>query len=133
MKPSSIDWRARLDACGFEGAWDVPPGYAAHVLRSWREPLAAEAALREQLEQQPEDKDALKTLIALLREQGRAGEEAPLRLQLHERRCRDLRVPESQYDAVIAYLEAAESGTPPRALGRCLRDRALRSLRAELR
>ena len=88
-------------------------GYGAHVLRSWREPLAAEAALREQLELQPEDKDALKTLIALLREQGRAGEEAVVRRQLHERRCRDLGVPEAQRDAVIAYLEAAEGGGPP--------------------
>ncbi|MET0404653.1 MAG: hypothetical protein ABW123_19720, partial [Cystobacter sp.] len=79
MTSPPVDWRARLEACGFEGARDVPPGYAAHVLRSWREPLAAEAALREQLEQQPEDKDALKTLIALLRELGRGEEEAPLR------------------------------------------------------
>ena len=113
MKPPALDWRARLEACGFEGAWDVPPGYGAHVLRSWREPEAAEAALREQLELQPEDKDALKTLIALLREQGRAQDEAPLRRQLLERRCRDLRVPEAAWDAVIAYLEAAETGAPP--------------------
>ncbi len=113
MKPSPIDWRARLEACGFEGAWDVPPGYGAHVLRSWRQPEAAEAALREQLELQPEDKDALQTLIALLREQGRAHEEAPLRRQLHERHCRDLRVPEASWDAVIAYLEAAETGSAP--------------------
>ncbi|WNG28677.1 methyltransferase domain-containing protein [Cystobacter fuscus] len=113
MKPSSMDWRARLEACGFEGAQDVPPGYAAHVLRSWREPLAAEAALREQLEHQPEDKDALKTLIALLRELGRGDEERPLRRQLQERRCQDLRVPEHARDTVISYLEAAETGSPP--------------------
>jgi predicted TPR repeat methyltransferase len=111
--PPPLDWRARLEACGFEGAEHVPPGYAAHVLRSWREFPAAEAALREQLEQQPEDKDALRTLLALLRELGRGDEEATLRRQLQERRCRDLGVPESERDAVIAYLEAAETGAPP--------------------
>ena len=110
---SAVDWRARLDACGFEGAEHVPPGYAAHVLRSWREFPAAEAALREQLEQQPEDQDALRTLIALLREVGRGHEEAPLRRQLQERRCRDLGVPAAEQDAVIAYLEAAETGAAP--------------------
>ncbi|PTL82731.1 class I SAM-dependent methyltransferase [Vitiosangium sp. GDMCC 1.1324] len=113
MKPSPIDWRARLEACGFEGAQYVPPTFGAQVLWSWREPLAAEAALREQLEQQPEDKDALKTLISILRETGRASEEAPLRRQLHERRCRDLGVPEAQRNEVVAYLEAAETGSAP--------------------
>lgn len=113
MNPPSIDWRARLEACGFEGAQYVPPTYGAHVLWSWREPLAAEAALREQLDQQPEDKDALKMLISILRETGRAREEAPLRRQLHERRCRDLGVPEAQRDVVVAYLEAAETGSTP--------------------
>jgi predicted TPR repeat methyltransferase len=113
MKPTPIDWRARLEACGFEGAELVPPSYAAHVLRSWREYLAAEAALREQLEQQPEDKEALETLLSILRETGRADEEAPLRRQLQERRCKDLGVPEARWDEVIAYLEAAETGSPP--------------------
>ena len=112
MTSVPVDWRARLEACGLEGSGDVPPGLGAQLLRSWHEPLAAEAALREQLELQPEDKDALKTLIALLHEQGRAAEELPLRRQLHERRCRELGVPEAQWGAVIAYLEAAETGGP---------------------
>jgi predicted TPR repeat methyltransferase len=113
MTASSLDWRARLEACGFEGARLVPATYAAQVLWSWREPLAAEAALREHLEQQPEDKDALQTLISILRESGRADDIAPLRRQLHERRCRDLRVPEEARAEVIAFLEAAETGAPP--------------------
>jgi predicted TPR repeat methyltransferase len=113
MKPSPIDWRARLEACGFEGAEFVPPIYGAQVLWSWREPLAAEAALYEQLEQQPEDKEALQTLLALLRESGRAEEIPRLRRHLHELRCRDLRVPEAAREDVIAYLEAAETGAPP--------------------
>jgi predicted TPR repeat methyltransferase len=113
MSSSPIDWRARLEACGFEGAQHVPPSCGAQVLWSWREPLAAEAALREQLEQQPDDKDSLQTLIAILRESGRADEVPPLRRQLHERRCRDLRIPEAARDEVIAYLEAAETGAPP--------------------
>jgi predicted TPR repeat methyltransferase len=106
-------WRERLDACGFEGAEHVPPTYGAQVLWSWREPLAAEAALLEQLEQQPDDKDALQLLLSILRETGRAQEEAPLRRRLHERRCRELRIPEAERDAVIAYFEAAETGSPP--------------------
>lgn len=113
MKPSPIDWRARLEACGFEGAELVPPTYGAHVLWSRRETQAAEAALHEQLEQQPEDKDALKMLVSLLRELGRADEEAPLRRQLHARRCRDMGVPQEAMDSVIAYLEAAETGSTP--------------------
>ena len=113
MSTSPIDWRARLEACGFEGAQLVPPTYAAQVLWSWREPLAAEAALREQLEQQPDDKDTLRMLISILRESGREEEIPLLRRQLHERRCRDLRIPEAEREAVIAYLEAAETGTSP--------------------
>jgi predicted TPR repeat methyltransferase len=110
---SPIDWRARLEACGFEGAEHVPPTYAAQVLWSWREFLAAEAALREHLDQAPDDKDSLRTLISLLQETGRAAEVPPLRRHLHERRCRDLRIPEEARAAVIAYLEAAETGAPP--------------------
>ena len=113
MNSSPLDWRARLEACGVGEARDVPPSLGAQLLRSWREPLAAEAALREHLDQQPEDKDALKTLIAVLRELGRAEEEVPLRRQLQERRCRALGVPEAERDTVIAYLEAAETGSPP--------------------
>jgi predicted TPR repeat methyltransferase len=113
MKPSPIDWRARLEACGFEGAEHVPPTYAAHVLWSWREPLAAEAALREHLEQQPDDKDSLKMLISILQENGRTHEVAPLRRHLNERRCQELRIPEAAREAVLAYLEAAETGSTP--------------------
>lgn len=113
MKPSPVDWRARLEACGFEGAELVPATYAAHVLWSWREPLAAEAALREHLDQQPDDKDSLKMLISILQENGRASEVAPLRRHLNERRCQELRIPEAARDAVLAYLEAAETGGPP--------------------
>jgi len=113
MTASSIDWRARLEACGFEGAQLVPATYAAQVLWSWREPLAAEAALREHLEQQPEDKDALQTLLSILRESGKADDIAPLRRQLHERRCRDLGIPEEARPEVLAFLEAAETGAAP--------------------
>lgn len=109
---SPLDWRERLEALGFEGARDVPPTLGAQVLWSWREPRAAEAALREQLDAQPEDKESLKTLISILREMGRDEEIVPLRLQLHERRCRDLGVPEPSRAEVIAFLEAAESGSP---------------------
>ena len=112
MKPP-IDWRARLEACGFEGAELVPATYGAHVLWSWREPLAAEAALREHLDQQPDDKDSLKMLISILQESGRASEVVPLRRHLHERRCHEWRIPESEREAVIAYLEAAETGSTP--------------------
>ena len=113
MKPSPIDWRARLEACGFEGAELVPATYAAHVLWSWREPLAAEAALREHLDQQPDDKDSLKMLISILQENGRASEVVQLRRHLHERRCHEMRIPEPAREAAIAYMEAAETGGAP--------------------
>lgn len=110
---SPIDWRARLEACGFEGAEHVPATYAAQVLWSWREYPAAEAALREHLDQAPDDKDSLRTLISLLTEIGRGAEVPPLRRHLQERRCQDLRIPEEARASVIAYLEAAETGAPP--------------------
>ncbi|WP_434389083.1 methyltransferase domain-containing protein [Melittangium boletus] len=110
MTPPSVDWRARLEALGISEGADVPASLGAQLLRSWGEPLAAEAALREHLELQPEDKDALKTLVAVLRELGRADEESTVRRHLLERRCEQLGVPAQERDAVAAYLEAAETG-----------------------
>jgi len=108
-----VDWRSRLERSTWAARLGGTSRAPSNPIASRREPRAAEAALREQLEQQPEDKDALKTLIALLRELGRGEEEVPLRRQLQERRCRDLGVPEASRDAVISYLEAAETGSAP--------------------
>jgi predicted TPR repeat methyltransferase len=113
MEPMTlVDWRAKLAERGFMGARQVTCTHGAAVLRAWGEFAAAEAALHELLGRAPEDEGALRALIRLLSETGRAGECAPLRRRLHTRRCRELGIPEPQWDAVIAYLEAAETGAP---------------------
>jgi predicted TPR repeat methyltransferase len=110
---ASTDWRARLAAHGFDGAEHLRPLDGAQALRSRGEPLAAEAAAREMLELHPDDKGALQLLVSLLLETGRDTEVPPLRRRLHERHCRSLRIPREAREAVIAYLEAAATGTAP--------------------
>ncbi|MFY0564793.1 class I SAM-dependent DNA methyltransferase [Archangium lansingense] len=107
---TSIDWRARLTERGFLGARQVPCMHGAAVLRSWGEVLAAEAALRELLGRAPEDEGALRALMKLLLETGRSEECVPLRRRLHARRCRELGIPEDQWEASVSFLEAAETG-----------------------
>jgi hypothetical protein len=107
---ASMDWRAKLAERGFVGARQVSCTHGAAVLRSWGEFPAAEAALRELLGRAPEDEGALRALMRLLGETGRSEECGPLRHRLHARRCRELGIPEDQWEAVIAYLEAAETG-----------------------
>ncbi|WP_224360298.1 class I SAM-dependent DNA methyltransferase [Hyalangium versicolor] len=112
-----LDWRARLAERGFAGARQASCMHGAAVLRSWGEFPAAEAALSELLGRFPEDEGALRAMIRLLGETGRAEEAVPLRRRLHARRCRELGIPEERQDAAIAFLEAAETGStlPSRA------------------
>lgn len=113
MMTASIDWRARLSARGFMGARQVPRLHGAAVLRSYGEHEAAEAALREALERAPEDENATRAMMALYLETHRTAEAAALRRRLHEKRCRELGLPESEWEAVIAQLETAGTRAPP--------------------
>lgn len=111
-----IDWRSRLAERGFPGARQVPCMHGAAVLRSFGEALAAEAALRELLGRAPEEEGVLRALMKLLHETGRSEECVPLRRRLHLRRCRELGIPEDQWESAIAFLEATETGAAaPRA------------------